>query len=199
MEETRVGELTEDVVTTIRAGAKLLTGPRRRRFQAEVAHRYCGGSPGRAERTFGWGREAVHTGLNEMRTGRRCFDAFGARGRKQTEQASPKLADEIREIVEPTVPADPTFQTTWAYTRLTAARVRDELLPRDADRQDVPTRPTVGEILNRRGDRRRRVRKTKAQKRWPKRRRSSRTSPRLVSVPPVIRPVCDSPATRRPR
>ena len=68
--------LTEDVIQTIQPAAKLLTGYKRRQFQAETAAKYCHGSARCAEATFGWGRAAVDTGLNELRTGIRCLDAY---------------------------------------------------------------------------------------------------------------------------
>jgi hypothetical protein len=56
-------ELTAAVIETARLSAWKLTGPERRAFQAEMAERYCGSSPRLAEEVFGWGREAVRTGL----------------------------------------------------------------------------------------------------------------------------------------
>src|SRR5450631_3436137 len=78
-DETMVAELTESVKETIQSAARKLTGFRRREFQAEMALKYCAGKARLAEATFGWGREAVITGLNERRTGIRCVDAFSAR------------------------------------------------------------------------------------------------------------------------
>jgi hypothetical protein len=83
-------ELSEAVVATIKSAAGKLTGFDRRRFQAEVAKQHCEGSPRRAERIFGWGREAVNTGLNECRTGIRCCDDFASRGRHKTEEQWPE-------------------------------------------------------------------------------------------------------------
>jgi len=68
--------MTDDVVPTLLLAATLLTGHKRRRFQAEVALQYCGGSARRAESAFGWGRDAVHTGPNELRSGIRCVEDF---------------------------------------------------------------------------------------------------------------------------
>ena len=164
MEEKRVEQLSASIVETIRSAAKKLTGFARRQFQAEVALQYCGGSARKAERRFGWARDTVHTGLQELRSGMRCLDACHCRGRKKVEEASPQMVEEIRRIVEPTVQADPKFQTTLAYTRITAAKVRAELLKMDPDRQDVPTRQTIGEMLNRLGYRLRPVLKAKPQK-----------------------------------
>jgi hypothetical protein len=79
-------ELTESVKDTIKSAARKLTGFRRRQFQAEMAITYCQGHPRRAEEVFGWGRDAVNTGLSELRTGIRCMDAFSVRGRPKTEE-----------------------------------------------------------------------------------------------------------------
>ena len=64
-----VEELTESVKETIKSAARKLTGFRRRQFQAEMAIKYCQGHARRTEEVFGWGRDAVNTGLNELRTG----------------------------------------------------------------------------------------------------------------------------------
>lgn len=71
--------LTDEMLGTIKSAARKSTGFERRRFQAETALQYCDGSARRAEATFGWGRDAVQTGLHEKRTGIRCLDAYQAR------------------------------------------------------------------------------------------------------------------------
>lgn len=106
-------ELSVAVIETIKQAAGKLTGFRRRAFQAEVATTYCDGSPRRAERVFGWGRDAVNTGLQELRIGIRCCDDFTTRGRRKLEEQSPQLADEIHALVEPASQADPKFQTPF--------------------------------------------------------------------------------------
>jgi hypothetical protein len=97
-------ELTEPVKETIRSAAQKLTGFRRRQFQAEVAIKYCQGHPRRAEEVFGWGRDAVNTGLNELRTGIRCVDNFSAVA--DMTRARPELVAEIRTLVEPSEQTD---------------------------------------------------------------------------------------------
>ena len=57
-DETMLTELTESVKATIPLAARKLTGYLRRQFQAEMAVKYCQGSPRRAEQIFGWGRVA---------------------------------------------------------------------------------------------------------------------------------------------
>ena len=154
-------ELTESVRVTIQSAARKLTGFQRRQFQAEVAIKYCGGNPRRAERVFGWGREAVNTGLNELRTGIRCVENYSTRGRPKSEKKNPELVQEIHALVEPQSQADPKFQTPLAYTRITAKAVHERLVANTAgDRRHVPAERTVYDILNRLGYRLRRVQKT---------------------------------------
>jgi hypothetical protein len=171
-----MAQLTEDVIATIQSAAKLLTGYRRRQFQAETAVKYCNGSARHAEATFGWGRAAVNTGLNELRTGIRCLDACHLRGRKKTEELCPKLEEHVHRLVEPQAQADPKFQTTLAFTRITAKAVRNALDAEPELKGFVPCRQTVGRLLNRLGYRLRRVLKARPEKKSPKPTRSSRTS-----------------------
>jgi hypothetical protein len=171
-----LAEPTDSVIETIQSAARKLTGFRRRQFQAEVATKYCGGSPRRAERVFGWGREAVNTGLHERRTGIRCCDNFTARGRRKSEELSPRLAEEIHDLVQPASQADPKFQTPFAYTRMTSRELRAQLLAKTSGSElPVPAERTLRSLLNRLGYRLRRVRKTKPQKNFPKPTPSSST------------------------
>ena len=175
--------LTEDVIQTIRSAAKLLTGHRRRQFQAETAIKYCNGSARQAEATFGWGRAAVETGLHERRTGIQCLDACHLRGRMKAEERCPKLEDHVHRLVDPQAQADPKFQTTLAFTRITAQAVRAALEAEPELKGFVPCRQTVGRLLNRLGYRLRRVLKARPEKKSPRPTRSSRTSRPPASGP----------------
>jgi hypothetical protein len=162
-------ELLESVKQDILSAAKKLQGFLRRQFQAEMTIKYCEGKPRRAEQIFGWGRDAVNTGLNELRSGIRCVDNFSARGRHKSEEVDPKLVTQIEALIEPLSQADPQLKTTLAYTRITAKRVHEHLMAGVTDTdQPVPAQRTVSTILNRLGYRLRRVRKTKPKKRSPK-------------------------------
>ena len=50
----------------LQQGAKRLTGHARRLFQAEVTLKLFAGNVRQAERRFGWGRETVAKGLQEL-------------------------------------------------------------------------------------------------------------------------------------
>jgi len=195
-----VSELTESVVETIRLAARKLTGFARRQFQAEMATKYCEASPRRAEAVFGWGREAVSTGLNELRTGIRCVEDFSSRGRPKTEEAAPELVPQIQALVEPWSQADPKFQTPLAFTRMTAKAVHQHLQADAAKTgRPVPAERTLYDILNRLGYRLRRVRKTKPQKNFLKPTPSSLICKKSTCKPPASQKRSASHSIPRPR
>jgi hypothetical protein len=141
---------------------------------------------------FGWGREAVNTGLNELRTGIRCVEDFSSRGRHKTEESAPELVSQIHALVEPLSQADPKFQTPLAYTRMTAKAVHRHLkAERDKTGCPVPAERTLYDILNRLGYRLRRVRKTKPQKNCP------RPTPSLTTCGKSIRKAAGDKETLR--
>lgn len=154
--------LSESAKESIKSAASKLTSWKRREFQAEMALKYCDGSPRKSEQYFGWGRAAVATGLGEKRTGFRCIDNVRARGRKRAEDLNPELAKKVKELAEPQSQADPKFQSTLTYTRVTAKAVRREVTKAGVD--IVPSERSMHRILNRMGYCTRRVQKTKPQK-----------------------------------
>lgn len=176
MDEPMRSPISNDTADSIRSAAKKLNSYKRREFQAEMALKYCDGSSRIAEDVFGWRRTSVETGLGELRTGIRCLDNTKARGRKKTEVLLPKIEFRIRQLAESKAQVDPKFQTSLTYTRITAKRVRDELL-KDKDFADgVPNRQTIGAMLNRFGFSLKRIQKTKPKKRSRKLMLSSTTS-----------------------
>ena len=146
----------------LQRAAELLTGHRRRRFQAEVTHALCGGSPRRAERRLGWGRATVETGLHERASGIRCVENFAARGKSRTEDANPQLAADIRDLAEPHTQADPELRSDRRYTNLSAREVRARLhAEKGYAVADLPSERTMRDILNRMGYRLKRIQKGK--------------------------------------
>jgi hypothetical protein len=151
---------TDHTDRLLQRAAELLTGYRRRRFQAEVTQALCGGSPRRAERRFGWGRANVETGLHERASGIRCAENFAARGKARTEDADPQLAADIRDLAEPHTQADPELRSDRRYTNLSAREVRDRLhAEKGYAVADLPSERTMRDILNRMGYRLKRIQK----------------------------------------
>jgi len=160
-----LAELTDQVIATIKDAAKKLTGRNKRQFQARVTLDYLEGCPRRAETVFGWGREAIAKGLRELQqvpTGTARDNRCDASGRPKTEEKLRQLEDDLRSLVEPQSQADPKFQSPFAYTRMTAAAVRQALIEHKGySHKELPTERTIRRILNRLGFRLRRVQKTK--------------------------------------
>ncbi|MEM9907058.1 MAG: hypothetical protein AAF921_18745 [Cyanobacteria bacterium P01_D01_bin.44] len=144
--------LDETVKETIRDAAQKLTGVRKRAFMAKVTEDYFEGSARKAERYLGWSRNSVQLGLDERRSGITCVDNYQARGRQSSETKLPKLAADIRELVDGEAQADPKFQSTFYYTRVSARAVREALIEVKGYREEaLPTRQTIGNLLNRMG------------------------------------------------
>src|SRR3954468_8368173 len=134
---------------------------------AEVATRLCDGSARKAERRFGWGRNTVDTGLHEANRRIRCVEDFLAKARKRSEDKDPKLAADIRAVVEPHTQTDPELKTTRRYTNLSAAEVRQALLEKGYAEDALPAVRTLRDILNRMNYRLKRIQKGKPLKKIP--------------------------------
>ena len=155
-------ELTDRQIATIKDAATKLTGVNRRAFQAQVALDYLEGSARRAERVFGWWRQAVELGLNERRSGIICLLNTSARGNRKTEVKQPWLEQDIRSLAEPQSQQDPKFQSPFKYTRMTAKAMHEALIDQKGWKtEDLPCEKTIGNILNRLGYRLRRVQKAR--------------------------------------
>ena len=158
------------------ASAKML-GAGRRSFQAAMALKYCGGSARQAERVFGWGRDTVQLGLHELRAGVVCLGAQAAYcGNMLWEDRHPEVAAALFALAESHAQQDPTFRSTLAYTRLTAAEALKQLRLQGFGEGQMPSPSTMAEVLNRNGYRLRKVVKAKPQKKSPRPTRSSPTS-----------------------
>src|SRR5918911_5328571 len=113
--------LTPSQIADLRLAASKMTGVKRRAFEAAMTLKYCEGNPLQAESTFGWSRRTVALGLAERRTGIMCLGAQSAfSGRKRWEERHPQVAEALRQHADAHAQQDPTFRTSFTYTRLTA-------------------------------------------------------------------------------
>ena len=78
---TSEAELTASQIADLRLASAQMLGLARRRFQAEVALKYRGGSARRGKSVFGWKHSSIETGLGEKRRGLVvCSDSSRTRG-----------------------------------------------------------------------------------------------------------------------
>ena len=110
-----VPQIAFEVLTGIRDAASMLTGAIRRRFQAEIATKYCNASPRQTESWFGFNRHAVKRGLLEKESGKTLRNSPERRGRPKVEVKQPQLAQLTDKALSETAQMDPKFQTSMAY------------------------------------------------------------------------------------
>lgn len=161
----KLKSLSPDQIADLRLAASKMTGATRRRFEAEMALKYCQGNPLWAETLFGWNRQTVALGLAEKRSGIVCLGAQSAfSGRPRWEDQHPEVAETLRQLAESHAQQDPTFRSTLAYTRLTAKAALQELRQQGFEEAELPSPSTMANVLNRMGFRLRRVLKAKPEK-----------------------------------
>ena len=131
----------------------------------------------------------VEKGLHELRSGMRCRENFAAKGSKRSEEKDPRLAAEIRAIVEPHAFADPELKSARRYTNLSAAEVRVALKTSGYADEDLPSERTMRDILNRMNYRLKRIQKGKPLK------KTEETDAIFANVHQVRERVRDEPET----
>jgi phage terminase Nu1 subunit (DNA packaging protein) len=118
-----------------------------------------------SETVFGWSRATVELGLAEQRTGIICVGAqSGFSGAKRWKERYPEVAQALPQLAEGHAQQDPTFSSTIAYTRLTAAAAIQQLEQKGFATEQLPSASTMADVLNRMGYRLRKVVKAKPKK-----------------------------------
>ena len=156
--------ITDNVVESVTAIVKHVAWPERRLAMAEATVKLLDGKPRVAEYVFGWSRETVKLGMEELRSGIKCVNDLSKRRKPKSEEKYPHLTDDIRGLLEASSQAEPQLRTALTYTNVTAAAVRKALLENGWQEDMLPKVRTVSNILNRMGYRLRPVAKMKVQK-----------------------------------
>lgn len=158
-------KLTAGQIADLRLASRQMKGVARRRFQAEMILKYCGGSARKGENVFGWKRSSIATGLGEKRSGLECVGAQGVfSGIQCWETREVEAAEVLRQFAEAHSRQDPTFTSTIAYTRLTSAAAIAHLKSKGFSAAQIPCPSTMALVLNRMGYRLRKVVKAKPKK-----------------------------------
>ena len=145
-------QLDPKLKASLKDASRKLTGVKKRAFIAQVTIDYFHSSPRQAETYMGWSRKAVAKGIKELETQIVCLDNNQAKGRHKTEEKNPQLEEDIRFLVDSKSQADPKFQTVFYYARTTAQAVQQTLIEEKGyTSEELPSRQTIGAILNRMG------------------------------------------------
>ncbi len=157
--------LTASQIDDLCLAASKMSGAARRSYQAQMTLKYCDGNARMAERVFGWGRNNIEVGLAEQRSGIICVGAqAGYSGSKRWEEKPSEVAAALRALAEAQAQQDPTFESSVAYTRLTAQQALAQLRQQGFAPEQLPVPSTMAVILNRMGYRLQPVVKAKPQK-----------------------------------
>jgi len=160
--------VTDGINSLFKSAAAKLKGSARRLFMAETVREFGPGGQILAERQLGWNRGTIRKGMHELVAGLECKDAFCLRGRKSSEKHLRNLLDDIRDIVEPGAHVDATLRTPRMYIKLTARRVRTQLIEqKNYQEEELPKQRTINTILNKLGYHLRKVKKNKPLKKIP--------------------------------
>ena len=154
--------LVKEQINDIRLAAARMSGPQRRSFIADMSLKYCMGNPRLTESVFKWSRVTVTTGLGEKRTGITCIGLQSLKsGNDRWEEKHPEIAGLLCKLAESQSQQDPTFESSIAYTRLTAPSAINALREAGIDDDKLPSRSSMTNILDRLGYRLRKIVKAK--------------------------------------
>jgi hypothetical protein len=183
-------ELTQEVKDMLIETAKVLDGHQRRLFIARAVKAMGRGGQREAERELGWDRGTIRKGTHELDSGFICVDGRKtACGAAPVEERLPRLREDLKDIVDSQSQADPRFESTRLYLRLSVAAVVRQLIEQKGyDPDELPTEETIRKRLNDMGYHPRKVQKTKPKKKCPRLTRSSSGSTRSI-VRPTPRPM----------
>lgn len=140
--------------------ARQLKGHARRLYMARVVKVLGPGGASVASQEFGWDRNTIRKGSRELETGFICYDNYAARGRQRAEERLPNLMTDLRTIAEHYSQADPKFQSTRLYLRLSAVSVRQQLIEQQGyTDEELPSVEVIRQRLNELGYSLKRVKK----------------------------------------
>ena len=170
--------VSTEMVELISRLVDLIPWPDRRRAMGDVTVSLLGSKQRVAEEVFGWNRDTVKLGINELRTGVSCVNELSARQKPKTEEKYPGMLNDIHAIMDPQSQAEPRLRTTLLYSNITAQAVFNALHENGWSDEELPTVRTISNILYRNNYRLRTVVKTKVQNKQRRSTRSSGTSGR---------------------
>lgn len=160
-----------------------LSGAVRRMFMAKTVDALGPGGQRRAQEQLGWTRDTIRDGAADVRSGQPRVDHRRFNGPKASiELRLPGLRQDIRDIVQPHLQADPKLNSTRLYCRLSVAQIAKALVKAKgyrpakppsrsrkarSDEGELPCNDALRKIINAMGYVLRKVRKCKPLKKVP--------------------------------
>ena len=93
--------VSTEMVELISRLVDLIPWPERRSAMGDVTIYLLDSKERVAEDVFGWNRDTVEMGINELRTGVSCVNELSARQKPKTEEKYPGMLNDIQEIIDP--------------------------------------------------------------------------------------------------
>ncbi len=159
--------ISEPVIELIKRLVGMIPWPYDRLAMADVTKTILDCKPRVAESVFGWGRDNVTLGMNELRTGIICKNDLSNRCKPKSEEKNPKLLEDIRTIMDQKSHADPSMRTNLSYTKLSVSNVRIALIEKGWATEYLPGIRALSNLLNRNGYQLRSVTKNRVKKKLP--------------------------------
>lgn len=139
---------------------KNLSGVEKRMAIANIVNHIGNISNTKLSKILGVSRTTIRKAILEYKSGN-FNDKFCDRGRKSTIVKFPNIEQDIESIANSQSQTDPTFKSTRLYTRLTVAKIREQLIAIGYFDCELPSNETIRKIVNSLGFTLRKVRKTK--------------------------------------
>jgi hypothetical protein len=161
--------LTEECVLLIQRLVGMIPWPSRRVAKADVVETLLGEHLRAGEDVFGWSRESLVIGQEELHSGAVHANAIEVRRKLKTEEKLPNIKQDIHALFDSQSQADSHLRTTFRYLNASAANVRETLIKNGYSEDELPTIRTISNLLNRMKFKLHTVQKAKPQKKRRKR------------------------------
>jgi hypothetical protein len=161
---TERNHLSNELISLLDRIVQQVPWPQRRQAKADIVDTLLNGEIRAAEDIFGWGRNGIVIGREELQGGKVHKDKTSARRKPSTEEKFPDIKRDIHLLFDSKSQADSHLSTTLRYLNASAANVREVLIENGYSDTELPSERTINNLLNRMGFRLHTVQKSKPQK-----------------------------------
>ena len=160
--------LSNELIALLDRIVRQIPWPQRRQVKADIVDTLLSGEIRAAEDLFGWGRNGIAIGREELQSGKTHEGKIAMRRKPSTEEKFPDIERDIHLLFDSKSQADSPLRTTLRYLNASAAKVREVLIENGYSEAELPSTRTINNLLNRMGFRLHTVQKSKPQKKHRK-------------------------------